>query len=77
MAKKLTVYQRLVRAAKRGGCLRLSANDVWQLGRMDDAISCRAEQDDEEDETTRLVKWLGGNLSPTHRLKQPRSNRSD
>lgn len=60
MAKKLTVYQRLARAAKRGGCLRLSANDVWQLGRMDEAITSRAEQDDEEDETTRLENEVAG-----------------
>lgn len=60
MAKKLTVYQRLTRAAKRGGCLRLSANDVWQLGRMDEAISSRAEQDDEDDQQTRLENEVLG-----------------
>lgn len=60
MAKKLTVYQRLVRAAGKGGCMRLSANDVWQLGRMDEAITAAADRDDEEDQMTRLENEEAG-----------------
>lgn len=52
--KKLTVYQRLVRAAKDGRTLRLSRADVQQLGRMDVAISSVAELDDERDEDDRM-----------------------
>ena len=42
----LTPYQKILRAAERGGSLRLSPEEVVQLSR-DDAIVCRAEQDDE------------------------------
>ena len=43
---KLTVYQRIVRAAERGTGLRLSADDCWALSR-DDAITTVASDDDE------------------------------
>lgn len=47
--RKLTPYQRIVRAAKAGrGCL-LSADDCFQLGVMDDAITTVAQRDDERD----------------------------
>lgn len=48
MAKKLSVYQRIVRAADNGTGLRLSADDCWEL-RCDDAIVQVAIHHDEAD----------------------------
>lgn len=48
--KRLTPYQRIVRAANRGTGCRLSAEDCHELGNMDDAIFTRAGLDDENDE---------------------------
>lgn len=49
MAEKKTPYQRIMRAAERGGGVRLSVDDVFLLS-MDDAIATRANNDDEDDE---------------------------
>jgi hypothetical protein len=49
--KKLTPYQRIVRAAKAGRGVRLSADECFDLGEMDDAIFTRARLDDEEQRT--------------------------
>jgi hypothetical protein len=46
--KTLSVYERIVRAARRNTGLHLSAEDAWQLGMMDEAVKSRAEQDTEE-----------------------------
>ena len=46
---KLTAYQRIARAAKRGAGVRLSADEVFGLAR-DTPIRHRAEMDDEEQE---------------------------
>lgn len=46
--RKLTPWQRIMRASERGTGLRLSAEDVWRLS-MDDAIHTRALLDDEDD----------------------------
>lgn len=45
--KTLTVYERIVRAARRGTGMNLSPDDAWHLY-MDEAIKSRAEQDTEE-----------------------------
>jgi len=47
---KLTPHQRIVRAAQRGAGLRLSADEVFTLGVMDDAIVSAALNDDERQE---------------------------
>lgn len=47
--RKLTPYQRIVRAANRGTGCRLSYDDCHDLGVMDDAIFTRAQIDDEND----------------------------
>jgi hypothetical protein len=45
-----TVHQRLVRAAAANGTgLRLNADEVFTLGALDDAITTRAQMDDEEE----------------------------
>lgn len=44
MPKKLTVYQRIMKAYKEGKGLRLSKEDVWKLA-QDDAIETRANND--------------------------------
>lgn len=48
MGKKLTVYQRIMRAAERGTGLRLSADDCWEL-QCDSAIVQVAINHDEAD----------------------------
>lgn len=45
---RLTPYQRIVRAAERGVGVRLSPEECWRMGKMDDAIFTRAQLDDEE-----------------------------
>ena len=45
--KRMTPYQKIMRAAKRGTGARLSASEAWFLSR-DDAIATRAGLDDEE-----------------------------
>lgn len=47
MKPKLTVFQRLVRAAKRGTGMRLSEHDVFLLGGCFDHIRHIAAMDDE------------------------------
>ena len=49
MSKKLTPYQRIVRNAKRGAGVVLSADEVLTLS-LDDAIEMRAMLDDRNDE---------------------------
>lgn len=46
-----TAYQRIVRAAKEQRGCRLTAEECFQLGAMDDAIFTRAQLDDEEQQT--------------------------
>ena len=46
MSTKLTPYQRIVRAAKVGAGVRLTADEVWKMAR-DTAILQRAEWDDD------------------------------
>ncbi|HEX2652983.1 MAG TPA: hypothetical protein VHN11_04960 [Xanthobacteraceae bacterium] len=46
MKKKLTPHQKIVWAARRGTGCRLTAEDCWVLGVMDDAIVTRAVSDD-------------------------------
>lgn len=49
--RKLTPYQRIVRAAERGVGVRLSAAECEAMGRYDDAIIAVAAQDDHHDRT--------------------------
>ena len=49
MSKRLTCYQRIMRAAKKGVGVRLSADEAFQLS-MDDAVMQVAQADDEEAE---------------------------
>ncbi len=49
--KKLTPYQRIVRAAERGVGVRISAEEAKQMGTYDDAIITVAMQDDHKDKT--------------------------
>jgi hypothetical protein len=54
MPNKLTPWQRIIRAAKAGRGLRLTADEIYMLS-QDDAIEQRARNDDEgesEDEAT-------------------------
>jgi hypothetical protein len=48
MRRKFSPYQRIVRAAARGIGVRLSADEVFDLGVMDDAIVTRALVEDDE-----------------------------
>ena len=54
--KKLTPYQKIARAAKRGTGCRLTAEDVRRLW-MDDAIQTVAERDDYQDATGEDPYW--------------------
>lgn len=45
MKEKLTPHQRIVGAAKRGRGIRLTADEAFTLGVLDDAIVARALQD--------------------------------
>ena len=46
MKKRLTIHQKIMRAARRGTGMRLTADDVWAL-RMDGCIEKCAENDDQ------------------------------
>lgn len=59
---KLTPYQRIVRAAKLQRGVRLTADECWLLGVMDDAIATRAMLDNEKHETTEPQK--AGRMRP-------------
>lgn len=48
---KLTPFQKIMRAAKKGRGIRLTANEVFQLSR-DDAIATAASNDDEQQRGT-------------------------
>lgn len=49
---KLSPYQRIVRAAKRGTGVRLSPDECWQM-HLDDAIATVAWRDEEDDQGDR------------------------
>jgi len=51
--RKLTPYQKIVRASDRGTGVRLDAEETFILGKMDDAIYYRAALDDEEQAQTK------------------------
>ena len=51
--RKLSPYQRIVKAAKAGRGIRLSADECFDLGEMDDAIYSRAQVEDDEYEAQR------------------------
>lgn len=55
---KLTPHQRIVRAARRGGGVRLSPDDCFALGVMDDAIITAALNDDETQEAARETRKI-------------------
>ncbi len=52
--ERLTPHQKVARAAKLGRGVRLSADEAFLLGEMDDAVATRAENDDEADEAKGL-----------------------
>lgn len=52
---RLTPYQRIVRAGKSNRGVRLSWEECWQLGVMDDAIGTRAALDDEAQKIRKLA----------------------
>jgi hypothetical protein len=54
MLSKLTPWQRIIRAAKEGKGIRLSADEVYMLS-QDDAIEQRARNDDEGESEDRAT----------------------
>jgi hypothetical protein len=50
MSKQRTAYQRIRDAARRGTGCRLSADECFRMGTLDDAIFTRAQLDDHDDE---------------------------
>lgn len=70
---KLTPHEKLVRAAQRGTGIRLTADEVWELGGMDQAIIEAAQWSEAERERTKKACDLAkkGKLWVAPKVRKP------